>query len=166
LEQQQRRTVSVCSGCPKDHCPKFVVRARQRDENRRISLVHTEFGVKDRGIQSDPVCKRQRIFLQSSYNKSVSSRTLPVLRPTACICLPTSSNSTTTTATRCPRPCRNTSLPCSRRARPHSRESKTRAAVLGVQQALEEILQHLVLRLPSRTRCAAARALTTALHLG
>jgi hypothetical protein len=106
-------------------------------------------------------CKSE-VLLQRC--KSVSSCTLPVLRPTTCICLRTS---TSTTTARCPRPRRRTSPPC-RRARAHSRRTRTRRAVLGVQQALEEILQHLVLRLPRRTRCTARAPTTTtatAFHL-
>jgi hypothetical protein len=86
---------------------------------------------------------------------------LPVLRPTACICLRTS----TTTAARCPRPHRSASpapVPGL------TAEEPRLAAVLGIQQALEEILQHLVLRLPRRTRYTTRAPTTTtatALHL-
>src|SRR6266702_1424654 len=82
---------------------------------------------------------------------------LPVLRPTACIRIrlriPTCTRTTSTSAlTRRPRPCRRGPPNCSTRA--HRRGAGARRAVLGIQQALEEVLQHLVLRLSRRARRA------------
>jgi hypothetical protein len=103
---------------------------------------------------------------------------LRILRPTACIRIRlriptrTRTRTTSTSATaRRPRP--------SRRRLP-SRRTSARRAVLGIQQALEEVLQHLVLRragrapedrrrrracAPAETEAAKRGARAAALHL-
>jgi hypothetical protein len=74
---------------------------------------------------------------------------------------------TCATFARCPRPRRDTiSLPCGR-ATAHSRGgTRTHGVALGVQQALDDILQHLLLCLSRQTRSGARAPTASALCLG